>query len=590
MTASQSNLSDPHLGYDIVVATTQASINAALKQYLAGISSPEVIVCYIYDNQNNLVPIPYSDLKDGAKGSDPFAVANGASNDSQDLKNLLDANFAGAFKARIGIPSTPLSNIPPVITLGNGTDAPVLFNLLCAEFQVVGFEYLPHGKSSWVNQRQTPDDPWYFTSHVRLNSDIVDHNLPVPSDVQQRISELLHSAGDDAFSLQRLFLDLDEAILLSSPSIGGIPSGWPVWALITAQFMPAYFRQLQKTGTPVLGYSFSMTKPDPASLQIGALTHECSVLRDGNGGLILNPTPAQQAAATLDYLGTVSKQPPVAALFPWNWVEPDEVSQFAGVMAVRRANFTAYLARVFDTGVGNLCFVPNAYVTYDVDHNRFSARFTFKTDFKPATFSDVGNRKPDSDGYTPLLTLDYSKRSHDSAKLLFVKEVYGTYNYSLSAKVSVKDNHIRLAMHAQVYMKVDHDELGINYTDLGGANYYDKTHVVILQLAVEEHGRLSVSVSPKQIIDASTPWRFDPDGLMGLFGDLDNIRNGITDAEQLIERAIENAVSGYASSIVSAINGYSRWVFPGGRPFVFHDVFFSNNQDLICRVNYADPR
>ncbi|MBO3751740.1 hypothetical protein J5X84_37190 [Streptosporangiaceae bacterium NEAU-GS5] len=68
MGASQSDLSD--YGADLVVAVTQASINATLKQLLAGLTAPEVTVCYVYQG-NNLVPIDYQTLVSNANGSPP---------------------------------------------------------------------------------------------------------------------------------------------------------------------------------------------------------------------------------------------------------------------------------------------------------------------------------------------------------------------------------------------------------------------------------------------------------------------------------------------------------------------------------------
>ena len=171
MSASQSNLSDPKFGYDLVVAVTQKSINATMKQFLAGITSPEVVCCYAYDTNNDLVPIDYATLKSNAKGSNPFTVpadANPATN--QDLINLTNANFAGGVKAQIGLPDVPPANIPAIATLGAGTSAPVLFNLLCSEFQITGFDYGPRNKVSWINQSQPDGQMWYFSSNLSLNS------------------------------------------------------------------------------------------------------------------------------------------------------------------------------------------------------------------------------------------------------------------------------------------------------------------------------------------------------------------------------------------------------------------------------------
>ena len=126
MGASQSNLSDPHYGFDLVVAVTQASVNATMKQLLAGVTAPEVTACYVYDNSNNLVPIDYKTLVKNANGSDPFKVPAGSNPATdRDLINLTNANFAGGVKAQLGLPDVPLANIPPVVTFGKGAGAPV---------------------------------------------------------------------------------------------------------------------------------------------------------------------------------------------------------------------------------------------------------------------------------------------------------------------------------------------------------------------------------------------------------------------------------------------------------------------------------
>src|SRR3954468_7552629 len=118
MSASQSNLSDPKYGYDLVIAVTQASINATMKEFLSNVTEPEVTVCYVYDQSNDLQPIDYATLKTNAKGSDPFTVSDGADpNTNQDLINLTNANFAGAVKAQIGLPPDILpANLPPIVT------------------------------------------------------------------------------------------------------------------------------------------------------------------------------------------------------------------------------------------------------------------------------------------------------------------------------------------------------------------------------------------------------------------------------------------------------------------------------------------
>jgi hypothetical protein len=73
MSASQSNLSLSQYGYDYVVATTQASINSTMKEFLAGLTEPLITVCYVA-TPTGVREIDYGQLLELTHGSDPFSV------------------------------------------------------------------------------------------------------------------------------------------------------------------------------------------------------------------------------------------------------------------------------------------------------------------------------------------------------------------------------------------------------------------------------------------------------------------------------------------------------------------------------------
>jgi len=72
MTANKSYLSSSKYGYDFVVATTQASINSGLKEYLNTINQPTTTLCFLADSKGNpSVPITLDALKAKTGGSIP---------------------------------------------------------------------------------------------------------------------------------------------------------------------------------------------------------------------------------------------------------------------------------------------------------------------------------------------------------------------------------------------------------------------------------------------------------------------------------------------------------------------------------------
>ena len=585
MSVSQSNLSDPHYGFDLVVAVTQASVNATMKQLLAGLASPEVTVCYVFDNNNHLVPIEYQTLIKNANGSDPFKVAAGANpSTDKDLINLTNANFAGAVRAKLGLPDVPLAAIPPIVTFGQGASAPVLFNLLCSEFVITGFQYGARGKAIWINQSQPSGSgkPWYFTANVNLNSAPVTPQESLPTAVQNRATQL--RASNNAFTIQKLFLDLDTAILNSSPTIVGIDPGWPVWNLVTTVFLGAYFTQLRQKGDPVLSYSFTVKAPQPATLQLGAISRECLPLLQ-NGQPITNPSPAQQDAATLVYCGSIATTAPVPVPFTWNWVELSEVTAFSGVEAVRRDIFFRFFINLLNKDVAPLCI--DTKVEMSGGGLNIYANYTIAQSNSPAYFQPVSQiQPPGTDGFTTLATISYTHNSHNHFELpLDFMDETGDFNYALTGAVGVSGNQIKIQIRATVYMYYGHGETAFaHYTDLPGANYYDKTRTVLYTLGVNQNGELQVVPSPT-VTDNSAPWNLH---LKGIATD-EGLTSGLSAAENHLARYMDTVFSNYVTQLTAEINGYQGWVFPGNDAFVFKNLSFSAGQDLVAQLTYVQP-
>ncbi len=584
MTASQSNLSDVRYGYDLVVAVTQKSINLTLKQYLSNITSPEVILCFVYDSANNIVPIDYNTLVANAKGSDPFAVQSGA--DPQTDKNLINlaaASFAGAVKARIGLPNAPLNSIPPIVVLGHGAAAPALFNLLCSEFQITGFQYGARGMATWINASQptTAGHLWYFSANVELNTILVDPTSPVPPAVQQRIIQLQNDPAN-AFTIQKLFLDLDTAILMSAPTLQGVTPGWAVWNLISATFLGAYFKQLRATGAPVLSYSFTAKAPLPATLQLGSVSRECLALLD-NGLPINNPTAAQLDATELVYIGSATTTPPIPVPFSWNWIDLPDVGNFSGVLAVRRDVFLTFLGQLVNRNIANLCFDSTVVVT--ASGLDLYPAFSTPMSGHPSVFvrvSPIG--APGADGFTKIFDLTFQHNCH-GYNWVFTANVNIDYNYTLTGDVSISKNQLRVTLHPQVFMQVQHLEVFVTYTDLAGANYYDKTRTFIYDLNASQNGAIQVTET-EHTVDASVPWNLQVKGLMQDQG----FTAAMTSFESLLGSSLDSTMTAFANDLAGIINGYQGWVFPGNDAFTFKDVGFSSGLDLITELTYVNPR
>jgi hypothetical protein len=130
--------------------------------------------------------------------------------------------------------------------------------------------------------------------------------------------------------------------------------------------------------------------------------------------------------------------------------------------------------------------------------------------------------------------------------------------------------------------------LGVPYTDLGGANYYDKTYTFLFTMGVDQNGHLEVTATQSSV-DNSVAFNFQAKGLMGLAGAADNVKQGLTQTETDLTSRLDNVFTNYGSLISTEINGYSGWVFPGADSFISKDVMFSSGLDLITQLTYANP-
>jgi len=367
MSYLQSNLSSLRYGYDFVVATTQSSINAAIKELLSKGGEPEVVVCYVADQNGNSTAIDYATLLKNAKGSDPFKVpANADPETNQDLKNLFAARFMVGFKARIGLPpGYAPADVPDFVSLGADTSA-VTYNLMCSEFLVT--QYSPGtgwNGPQWLSVSQPPGKAWIFTSKVDLRLEPTAAFESLPKDVQNQIKNL----RANSFSVQQLLFDLDNAGLKSIPTISGVDSGSNLASVLTKDFVGKYFEAVKAKGSPMLGVVIKQVAPDPSTLALTDFNFKTLPLLAPNSNQPYpKPTQAQQDAGMLAYLCAADHDrlpPPVA--FDWNWLDIAEDASADGVIAINRNTFANYFkGQVGLTQyVARNCYAPWVRVWYD---------------------------------------------------------------------------------------------------------------------------------------------------------------------------------------------------------------------------------
>ncbi len=555
MSSSQSDLSNGQFGYDYVVAVTQASVNATMKEYLSGASLPEVVL--IFDTDASGRPALYqgtvADFAASAglqPGEDFFSVPNGTDASANPiLQKLTKARFMAAIKAKVGIPDG-CSPIPNIVTLQSDASN-VLFSLIFSELvltqMTVGYS------TSWFRTAQDPTKPWLFQSKVDLRLDPVDQGTftRLPDPVQRQVRNL----GDTAFSVQQLLFDLENIGWLDPPTIPDLNHQDPAYNLLTNFFRDACVGAL-KQGQPVLGYAVT-SGADPSTLPLTALNFQVSPYLDASNKVV----PGSRMA-TLDYLCAVANQPlPRPANFTWNWVDGSDSNDVDGVMALKRSTLRNYIQEKLDSYVIRNCIKPKARCTQD---NLF-AKTVYWVGAEPNQPPKV--TKPDT-GET-VLTYSYSDSAYDEAG---ADGAWGRLRFtsSFDLNVAFRANTIVVTQRLIFYLYCR----GLQ-TPLEG-NLFDTTITDTFTLKVGGFGAVEVDHGTNTNDQRVTPQTNDVLNFFtgGINELMSNFSHWATGFGARTERPIPIAL-------------VNHFVFPGGKAFDFKNLKFSDHQDLIASIRYA---
>lgn len=565
MSINQSYLSGPQYGYSMVVATTQQSINSTMKAYLSTLSQPLLEICYVADENGVAKQIPFDELLLNAKGSNPFNVpADANPNTNQDLLNLRAARFMAGFRARIGIPSNiEPAAIPDIVKFNFSNNTMVTFSLMCSEFTLAylrpGGDYAP---ATWLLESQPLDNPWIFEAQVNLLQFTVgsaQYN-ELPPDVRAAISQY----GDNTFSVQQLLFNLDQASLQRSPKFQNVEPGSVLDDVLNRYFLRIYFDQLQQDGSPVLGCTVTRNGHDKSPLTVTDVQMQVGPYVDNAGQAIQNPTAEQQNLATLNYLCAVDdadRRPPT--LFTWNWLAPAEETD--GVVALNRNVFARYIKDQIYRYAIRCCFKPHVRV--------WSETTWYGETTVWYEWGLSGNQTPTTTLPEQNATVLQMKFSDEAADEAGASGFWGRMelNPMYDLEVRFSGNTIVVKQHLKIYCYVRflQSRAGGNVVDITVTNTYT--------LSVDANGNLTAVRTDERVDNSERP---KENGFLNFFADVNSLSDDVKNWASAIADAAFNDLP------LSVVRSF---IFPGGNSFVFKDVLFSDNQDMVARVTYADP-
>jgi hypothetical protein len=551
MSAKQSSLSAPQYGYDVVVAVSQASINATMKDYLFESQLPVFTMYYNKGDDGNPVAIDYATLMTQTNNTDPFKVTTWDSSQpsNKDIDNVSNSNFLCAFRAEIGIPPCfEAGNIPDIIGLIPGNAGSVTFNLMWYMFTIVQANFDGKRMTGFFNASQPSDVAWIVTSNVPLKT--VNDATNLPALVQQQVDSM---TGD--FTVQKLIVDLGNG----SYEPAGYHKGSPVYNALNL-FIRVYFKSLKSNGQLALNYSITQSKTDPSTLKLTDVAMEVNAFVDDKGQPIITPTQDQQDLVTLNYLCAANGNklsPP--AQFSWNWLDnPTDASDFNGIIAINRNTLANYFRKQLDDIVSRSC-LQVTIICNGIDD--------WTVQFSPEKCPLV--HTPET-GPRVLTFADYSAASDQSGWGGALGEIF--VNSLLEVSVDFTGNSIVIIQHMKIGLLL---RVYLNKAD---ASIMDKTITDTYTLIVDGSGKLSMKVQPPDIQDHSQ--------VPGVNGFLDWF-TGINELVGKLTTLKNNFVSTNFKDIPLSL--MTNFVFPAGKTFAFKDAFFSDNQDLVAHITYTDP-
>ncbi|KAI1295933.1 hypothetical protein F5Y03DRAFT_387328 [Xylaria venustula] len=574
MPVDASNLSSEKYGYDFVVATTQASINSGLLQFLAEGGQPVMYFCFLVDPQtgNPSKQVTLDELLDATGGYNPFEIPAGTSYDDPRISPITTALFCVGIKLTIGIPPGVLpKKLEPMVTLGSSA-SDVMVKLYCSEFSIIQ-NSPPSGwgnPGSWNVWTQPAGTPWYISAEVNLVMADLDKNLDTPyfnqhPDEREALKRQLENLSATAFSLQQLLFDLDNAALQDVPSIGGIPSGSNAEYVLTKSWTNLYSTAAKERGWPLVSVTATVQSPDPSQLQMTAFERQVSQLKDPNGVIIDKPTTEQANVSTLDYLCAANDNKlPGASSFSWNWVTPTEVDQESGIIAINRNTLAAhFLPQIIPTARSGMIKIdPTA--TADPISVSGGVGLLLQSDQEPTKAEVTASGEN-------VIRLEYSykKLSEDWAGASYCGvEVTSSYE----CDVKFKDTTITVVQHIKIYMWLCFDATSED------CNVYDMTRTDVYTISVSQTGGLQIVAGGSILKDDSQ----DPNagGFINFFTGIDDSIAGIKEKLHEIQITQLDAIP---------FDELQDFIFPGSKVFTYKSIDFSNYQDLVCAITYVDP-
>lgn len=583
MAAGSSYLSSDKYGYDFVIATTQASINSGLWEYLQqGPSQPVQYLCFSPDDFGS--PSVFIDLNDLEKdtGVNPFQLPLDIAPGDERLKKLYDYDFRLAIKIQVGAPPgmNPKS-LPPIVTLGNGVNN-VDFIMYIRELTIYQIAS-KKGVLSLVVTAQPRGQAWYIAADVDIQLSALDKTLNTPyyndkshkkekEDLLEQLSRVQSSGF--AYSLQQLLFDLNSATLskeltvyntddMSTPKLSDA-----VRLLIESAVLSGYKTVAEAAGHPILAVLAVKEdlREDPSQLHLTGFQRQVNKFKGSDGLDKPNPTFEEANASTLDYLCVANGHKfPGTSNFNWNWMDLNNVNQDSGIVSINRNIIADFVMHQILSVCSDTCLIPkcsvDAHALGTVNYSLTGTHFGGTP--QTATITDSGENTV----HIAYFGGDFASDSAGATRGELRVEANYTCDITFKGPTMVVVQHLDIPIYAQW------DSTG------DGCKAVNRTISDTYALSVGLQGQLNVTWEKDlHEIIMDEPGEPSSSTFVNLFVKIKDLVDGF--------KAYVTQLTAHTFDAIP-IGNLQSFVFPGGKVFTFNNPRFSSYQDLICDIVYA---
>ena len=286
----------------------------------------------------------------------------------------------------------------------------------------------------------------------------------------------------------------------------------------------------------------------------------------------INPDPGHPQLACLNYLCTsAGHKSPAPKSFSWTWVDPPEADAFDGVCVMNRDQLVGHLRGQLNDYVEHNKWLPDP-IYVEVGLTTYDAQFGVTARNRDWHGNPPDNLKIVAESVTAppsgSLLLDWQFQTRREYDYLGGSSwMLGETAFEL--KVTCDGNRLIVEQHALVYCK-----LVMVTFDRHEWNLVDLTLTDTFTLSAQHDGTLTANRASSTSDKSAT-----------IEGDF-----AVPDLKSRFER-VQAQVKGYVTKTMVDIplSLLGDVIFPGGRAFLFKAVTFSDHQDLIAHITYADP-